>query len=135
MQPFAPHDPPAPFHPTQHSDSSKKTPKRDERCSIAAFAVIAAVFLGVLLTASHRLWRVLVVSIAAAMTHNYSFFAARVGALPRNVYWELSLPRFPLGGEKSGAVDALARLMRCRALLRSAPQEQRVSDGLRDIVP
>ena len=32
----------------------------------------------VLLTSSHRLWRVLVVSIAAAMTHSLSFFAARV---------------------------------------------------------
>jgi hypothetical protein len=71
---------------------------------------------------------VLVVSIAAAMTHNYSFFAARVGALPRNLYWELSLPHFPLGGEN-------AVLLQAFVLLQSAPQEQRVSDGLRDIVP
>ena len=34
--------------------------------------------LNVLLTAVCRLWRTAVVSIAAAMTHNYSFFAARI---------------------------------------------------------
>ena len=70
----------------------QQTPKRDGWRSVAAFAIIAAMFLGVLLTSSHRLWRVLVVSIAAAMTHSLSFFAARVGALPRNVYWEHFLP-------------------------------------------
>ena len=64
--------------------------------------MIAAVFLGVLLTASHRLWRVLVVSIAAAMTHSLSFFAARI--LGRSQAWIFGndfLPRFLLGGENA----------------------------------
>ena len=102
--------------------------------SIVAFSVIATLFLGVLLTSSHRLWRVLVVSIAAAMTHNYSFFAARVGALPRSLYWDRSLPCFPLGGENERRRGGV-RFARRFAFSRSAPQEWRVSDGLRDIVP
>ena len=62
--------------------------------------------LRVLLSAAHRLWRVDVDSIAAAMTHSYSFFAAPCWGAPMKGYLGMAFPEDSFGAAKnSGGRD------------------------------
>ena len=62
----------------------------------------------VLPSAAHRLWRVDVDGIAAAMTHSYSFFAALYWGAPMGGSWEWLLPRILLGGENDWSAARFA---------------------------
>ena len=88
----------------------------------------------VLLTASHRLWRVLVVSIAAAMTHSLFFSPPVLGRSQEVIIGNiLSHAFFRAAKMNAGAaVYALCGVLHFCDLLRRG---WRVSDGLRDIVP
>ena len=79
---------------------------RAERVLHESFGRMIRFISYVLLSAAHRLWRVVVDSIAAAMTHSYSFFAAPCWGAPMKGYLGMAFPEDSFGAAKnSGGRD------------------------------
>ena len=79
---------------------------RAERVLHESFGRMIRFISYVLLSAAHRLWRVVVDSIAAAMTHRYSFFAAPCWGAPMKGYLGMAFPEDSFGAAKnSGGRD------------------------------
>ena len=79
---------------------------RAERVLHESFGRMICFIFYVLLSAAHRLWRVDVDSIAAAMTHSYSFFAAPCWGAPMKGYLGMAFSEDSFGAAKnSGGRD------------------------------